>query len=222
MKRHHILLAVLGSVLLLAAFWMLLWQPKQEEIATVRADTDRIESQTAAVQVAITELRQVREDAPQIQAELVALRNIVPEGSELPSVLRQLQKAADDANLTLVSVVPSRPEAVTVEGGTEGLASISTAIDVQGGYYQIVDFLRRMEDPEISPRGLLINSASISGDPEEYPLIRVTLQGEVFAILPIIGNQPPAVTPPADEAEAADTEAESEGADVADGAEVEQ
>lgn len=223
MKRVHIVLAALASILLIAAFWMLLWQPKQEEIASVRAETERIEAQAAQVRVEIAALQQVREEAPQVQAELMALETIVPHESALPSMLRQLQKAADDSNLTLVSITPSRPTAVTAEGGTEGLAAISTAIDLEGGYFQIVDFLRRMEDPEISPRGLLINAVNVTGDPEEHPLLRVTLQGDVFAILPVIGDEAPVTPAPSDETEPADDEATTtDGAEAADGAEVDQ
>lgn len=222
MKRTQLLLVVLGVVLLLALFYMLLWSPRQDEIAGVRAETESLEAQTANVRAEIAALRAVRDEAPQIASELAALRSIVPSEPDLPSVLRQLQAAADEAGLIIGSITPARPVGVTAEGGPSGLASIATTVDIEGSYFQIVDFLRRLEDPAISPRGLLVNSLILSGDPDEYPVLRASLQGELFAILPVLDGAT-LDQPPTDDAAGGDVDVDvdvevEDGADAGAGA----
>lgn len=203
MKRTTLLLIVLGVILVLVAWYVLLFNPKLEEQQVVEDEIVALETQQAAVRGRIAELEGVREQAPQLQAELAATESLLPRDTALPSALRQLQQAADDSNATLVSVAPARP--VLVEG-SEDLYEINLSVEVRGTYFQIVDVLRRVEDPAISPRGVLWDSSAMTID--EYPTLVTVLSGRMFAVLP----QPPA--PPAEPDPDAEDLAEGDDADV--------
>lgn len=180
MKRSHVLLAVLGAALVVVAFWFLLLAPQRDDLAAVRAEIAAERDTQARLTSTINALREVRAEAPELEAELEAFRAVVPEGAEVPALLRMLVLAADEAGVTLQTVTPGRPS--PVGEATEGLSSIPLSIQAVGSYYQVVDFLRRIEDPRITARGVRWSTASLSR--ADYPELNASFSGEVFAVIP--------------------------------------
>lgn len=180
MRRTQLLLSAVAGILVIALFWFLLYQPKREALAEVEEQILAEEAVQAGLQTEINRLRSVRDEAPEVEAELAAAEAIVPRDAALPSALRQLQLAADEAGLVLSSVSTGRPTAV--DGAPEGLAGIDVTVQILGGYFQTVDFLRRVEDPAITPRGLVWLDAALAK--AEYPQLSVSLSGRIFVVLP--------------------------------------
>lgn len=196
MSRTVTLLVALGALLILILWYLLLWSPRADALETIEADIERVVGEQSLAQAQIARLQQVREEAPDLQAELAAGAALLPQEAAQPAALRQLQQAAADSGATLVSVSPGRPEAVVTEGGTAtDLYAMSLNLELRGAYFQIVDTLRRLEDPTISPRGFLWDNVSLSVD--EYPTLTVTVSGRMFSILeaPPAGPGPGAVAP---------------------------
>lgn len=191
MKRSHLLLSVLAVVLVVAMFTMLLYRPKRQELAEVQAAIQVEQDLQTQLRGDIERLKAVRDEAPQVEAELAAAEAIVPRDAALPAALRQLQVAADDSGAVLRSVTTARP--APVDGAGAGLSSIVVDVQLAGSYFQVVDFLRRVEDPAISPRGVRWTTASLVRD--EYPLLVTTVTGQLFAALPVAA--PPAPAEPA-------------------------
>lgn len=199
MKRMHLLLAGLVVVLLVVAFWVLLWQPQRDELAAIEVSIADEQAEQGRLAGSINRLRDVRRESPEIESELTAFESIVPEGSELPAALRQLQLAADESGVVLQTVSTGRPTGIP--DSIEGLSSISLSAQVVGEYFQVVDFLRRVEDPLITPRGVEWSAASLS--PTEYPELNVSLTGSLFAVI-TAPAPPPSEGEPADDAETDD------------------
>ena len=177
MTRIQALLTVLVSVLLIVLFWFLVYTPMQEDIEQLEAQTADEELRHQQLEARIESLRAVRQDAPETEAALAAARAIIPNESALPSALRQMQGAADDSGIVLSSVATARP---TPLDDDLDVHSITVSVQVTGTYFQTVDFLRRIEDPTITPRGVLWQSVSVSrGD--DYPELSVALSGSMFA-----------------------------------------
>lgn len=180
MKRQTVLLLALAAVLVVAMYWLLLFRPQQAELADVRAQVDAQVAQQAQLEAQLVRLRGVRADAPEVEADLVAVEAILPEDAALPALLRQLQSAADDAGVELETVTTTAPAPV-VDAATP-LSSVGVNLQIEGSYFQAVDFLRRIEDPAITPRGVLWDTATVTRD--DYPRLTVTLSGRVFAQVP--------------------------------------
>lgn len=192
MTRIQLVLAGLAAVLVVVLFWLLLWSPQGDEIDEVRAEIEDVEQEQATTQSRIDSLRSVRDDAPELEALLAAGNSVLPRDTALPSMLRQLQTAADESGATLSSVSPGRPQ--PVEEGEEGLAALSLSAQMEGSYFQVVDFLRRVEQAEITPRGITWSDLTMSVS--EYPELAVSLNGEMFALLP---DAPPPSEEPAED-----------------------
>ena len=208
MSRQVGLLAGLAVVLILVGFYFFAFKPRSEELVEVREQIDTAVAQQATLEAEIAALQAIRAEAPEIEAALATAESVIPRDLALPSALRQLQLAADDAGLSLETVAPGRPVASDLE--TPELATVTISVTLSGSYFQVVDFLRRVEDPTIIPRGIEWTSALLT--PSAYPTLSVVLSGEMYSLLPAPVPAPtetapdvPAATeaPPAPETEAA-------------------
>lgn len=225
MKRSQLILTVLAAVLLSALFFVLLYQPQREALAEVEAQIVLEQAQHVELQADISRLQTVREGAPEVEAELAVAGAIVPSEAALPGALRQLQLSSDESGLVLQSVTTGRP--VLVVGASGGLASIDVNVQVEGGYFQVIDFLRRIEDPSITPRGLTWSGLTASR--QEYPDLNISLSGRMYTLAPELEAAAPADpaagpegTEGAEGAETdADPDAEAEPTDGTDDAAVE-
>lgn len=193
MTRQTAMLSALGVILVLVLFYFFAFQPKSDELAVIREDTDAAIAEQATLEARISALQEVRLRAPEIEAALAAAESIIPRESALPSALRQLQLAADDSGVDLSTVSPGRP--AQVEGDVPELSVLTLSLAVEGSYFQLVDFLRRIEDASITPRGIQWNAGSIAA--ADYPRLAVSLSGEMYALL---------ATPPAPPEEPVGTE----------------
>lgn len=178
MTRQTTLLSVLAAVLVIALWWLFLYSPGQDELGRLEDEVAAAETETASLQQRVAALEAVRARAPETEAAIAQLFSIVPDDPALSGALRQIGAAAGDAGVELVSVTTPRP---VVVDELSGLYSISLNITASGSYFQVVDFLRRLEDPAITARGLVFNTMTIT--PAEYPLLSTAITGEMFAVL---------------------------------------
>ena len=208
MNRIAVLLTALGMVLVVALFFVVVFQPLREDLQEVEEQIAQEQSQQATLQQEIARLREVRESAPGVEAELAAAEAIVPRDAALPALIRQLQQAADESGMVLSSISTSRP-AELVEVAEAGLSSIELNSQLEGTYFQMVDFLRRIEDPAITPRGVTWASTTVSRDDEAYPDLQFNLSGLAYAVI-----EQPLPPEPDPEPEAEDDEDGDEDEDV--------
>lgn len=181
MNRSTVVLGVLGAVLLAVVFYFFAWKPKSDRIAEIDEEIATVQQETERLEQRVARLKEVRANAPEVEAEVVAAESIVPRDIAMPALLRQMQLAADESGADLATINAARP--VQVSDATPGLAEISITVQISGGYYQLVDFFRRVEDPAITARGAIWNNVSIAGG-EAYPTLNATVSGSVYSLLP--------------------------------------
>ena len=179
--KQWIALTVLGCIVISAAGWFLLVAPKRSDAAGLRNQADAQRATNSGLSQQIQMLKAQAKELPAKQAALAAVAAKIPDNPALPSLVRALTKAADDAGVELVSLSPSAPATVTAAvakssvvspsaqkpvstsnpavatpagspgtpatAGTAGsLSSIDIAINVVGGYFQVEQFLDRVEN----------------------------------------------------------------------------
>lgn len=206
MRNRAPLLGLLVVVLLAALFWFLLWQPRNEDLEEVRQQTVALETQRSSLQNEIRRLREVEANQVEIRAALSRLEEFIPSGPAQSTVVRQFQLAADAAGVEIESVSFTPPVLVVdaPETGTPGtsLAQITVDMTIEGGYFQVVDFFRRIE-VEV-PRAVLLGRAAIAEGPDGFPGLTATWGGNLFAVVPTgsIGTGPAPAAPQDDDADA--------------------
>lgn len=205
MRNRAPLFGVLAALLLGIAFYFLAYQPRNEDLEAVRAETAELESQRSTLTNEIRRLREIESREVEFRAALARLEEYIPTGIAQSSLIHHLQLSADQSGVTVDTVTfgaPEPAEEAPPTGTPETvLGSIPVSVTVEGGYFQMVDFLRRVEVDV--PRAVLIETLSVVEGEDKFPQLSTTWNGQLFAIIPDTAVAPET---PADQ----DTEAGAE------------
>lgn len=200
------LVAVGVAVLVGLAFVFLLYQPLAQEEAAVLAETAQLQGQQAGLSAQIAELEQIESNEARIRELLAQLEELIPSEVAQPRALEELQAAADTAGVSIRSVnfsdpIPAVP-AVPAPNNSQ-LGVITTTMVLEGGYFQAVDFLRRLELE--GPRAVLTQNVAVTEGEETFPSLSTTWTGQLFALIPadaVAGAAAPVPVPGASPSEA--------------------
>ncbi len=169
--RQLWLLTALGSLAALAGGYFLLVSPQANEAAKLRGDTESQQQANNKLRSQIQMLNRQKKDLPAQQAELAKFATKVPNNPAMPSLIRSVSDAADNAGVELRSLSPATPVLVsdTAAKGTPttaattapygmALAQIPISIQVVGNYSQISQFLSEVEG---LPRAFLVSGLNV-------------------------------------------------------------
>lgn len=217
MTRRAPLLVVAAAILLTAAWWYLLYQPRRVEQADLIDQTAQLETERGQLQSQIVVLREVEDNEADYRSQLARLREYIPEDPGQPAALEALQQAADSSGVAITQLTFADPELVEEAPETNeeltALARIPTLMTVTGGYFQIVDLLRRIEVD--FARAVKVSAVTMTEETEQsFPELTVATTGHIFAVLPVTDgaeNDAEVLGPDGEPVEAA-TEAAAEGA----------
>ncbi len=153
------LVAVLASILVLAFGYFLLIGPKKGAIDKKQKEVEAAEQKVQAEKATYRELLNIKNRSAEYEQKLAYLQSIIPQDPELPSLIRNIQAAADPgsgAGLPWLSFTPS--DITAGEKGT-GYSTYSFSMTVGGFYDEVVDLVYRMER---FPRAVVIDSINIT------------------------------------------------------------
>ena len=165
-RRQELILAAVGALLVLAAATLLLIRPTRQATAEARADRDAAVAESQSLRDQIKALEAIKPKEAELKAQAEQAKAEFPATPALPGLVDALQDAAGLAGVELGTVAPATPKASTVN---PLLAEITTTVNVNGGYFEIQDFLVRLEnlvkgsDPgRVAPRSVLVQSVNLS------------------------------------------------------------
>lgn len=127
-------LVALGA---LGLFYMYVWSPKQEQLATIDAHVTSLDSLNEEVkrEVAHGNVAQVKRQADELARQLDVLHRLVPTANEVPALLEQVSTASRLVGLEIAEVIP--------EGVTAGdqFDTYKYKLGVSGPYHRLAQFL---------------------------------------------------------------------------------
>jgi Tfp pilus assembly protein PilO len=169
-RRRELILAAVGAAVVLIAGTLLLVRPTRQATADARAERDTAISEGQALRDQIKALEALKPREAELRAKTSLARDEFPATPALPALVDALQDAASLSGVDLGTVAPTTPKASTA---SPLLAEITTTVNVSGGYFEIQDFLVRLEnlvkgtDPgRIEPRSVLIESVNLTSASE--------------------------------------------------------
>jgi Tfp pilus assembly protein PilO len=169
-------LLVAGVVLALVAGWFLVVSPK-------RSEAKKLQDQIGEVQAQI-EVRETDRNHPQAAArpairvaDLFELSRAMPDRADVPGVLLQLSRVAEETGVVFDSVSPHDPVS---QGAYQ---EIDFDLVFEGRFYDLSDFLYRLRnlvgvhDGVLNATGRLFTVGSISFDQgsRQFPQVKATL-----------------------------------------------
>jgi Tfp pilus assembly protein PilO len=170
-RRQELVLAAVGALLVLAVATLLLIRPTRQATAEARADRDAAVADSQSLRDQIKALEALKPKEAELKAQAGQAKAEFPATPALPGLVDALQDAASLSGVELGTVAPSTPKASTVNST---LAEITTTVGVNGGYFEIQDFLVRLEnlvkgsDPaRVAPRSVLVESVNLTTGSDE-------------------------------------------------------
>jgi Tfp pilus assembly protein PilO len=188
-NRRPLVLTAVAGVLVVAVWWFFVWSPKQDSLSKAREGRTAAESQTSQLRTKLAQLEVIDEQGPQTDAELTRLAGYVPKDPQLAAFMLTANDLAVQSGIDWISVTPGVPTA-SEEGGP---SSIALQIEVQGTFFETLDYLHRLEkmprlvitdELKLSPMSNETASEDGSTTPSNNPTISAAITARMFVQAP--------------------------------------
>jgi Tfp pilus assembly protein PilO len=138
--KHKVLLISLGFILVCSAAYFGAIRPQRMAITTMKA-----QYQTERQRVkAITDYVRTNPDPDQhladVHSKVAVVDRMLPNTGDIGAFLLQLQAAAKQSNVQLSQVRPGQAS------NMNNLGNIPVELKIKGSYFQVLDFLRLLEN----------------------------------------------------------------------------
>ena len=137
--RDRKLLMALVPIIVLGAYWFLLLSPKMKEADTAAAEVTTQEDRRDAAQTALNQATASQTDFAADYGEVVRLGKAIPAQVDMPSLLVQLDRAAEGTDITFTKIATGErtiatpaPAAPADPGAEPGAESTTTPTDAGG------------------------------------------------------------------------------------------
>jgi Tfp pilus assembly protein PilO len=190
--RRNILILAVAVVVLTVVFFFILWNPQTSRIDEARQRADTEEQNVNTLRVELARLQALQKDAPALREQAAKFEAAMPSDPHLAEFILMVQDAANASGIDWVSVSPTPPAA----GTTQGVSVIAIQMNVNGGYFQVQDFLVRLESLE---RAVKIGTVNLGPGPGGLPQLAISLAMQMFVSTPgqaALGGTAPAQPAP--------------------------
>lgn len=136
---QKLIIAVVLIAVVAAAVFFALILPEYQKMASLDDDIAASEAEIDSARAQLEQRQAVKARSPQIEAELLALANELPENPEMPSLIIELQDTVNTSGMEFVSIQPREPE--VRDGGYIAIPSEMVAV---GTWQDCVDLLQRL------------------------------------------------------------------------------
>ena len=195
---------VIGGVLVYAlVFWFLLVSPKRAEASALKEEVAALEITVANARIAATP-RSNPDTAPIAVADIFRLAKAMPSVPDMPGILLELDRIAEETGVEFQSVAPATSVVVS------DFQTVPITLAFDGNFYELSDFLFRLRtlvgvragELRASGRLFAVESISFAESPKGFPELGATLSIVAYVYgtdVPASAGAPPeATTPPAD------------------------
>jgi type IV pilus assembly protein PilO len=148
-RKMRMLLAGLALVAIIAVAWMFLISPLRSDIADTNASITEQQQKLSQAQAKLAAAQTTRAEGQKNQARLMELAKMVPQSTQVPSLLVEIQDLADQSGINFLSVSPGEPSEAT------GFKIIPLSLSFTGTYFDLSDFAYRVEQLVAAPGRLL-------------------------------------------------------------------
>ncbi|MGZ5318982.1 MAG: type 4a pilus biogenesis protein PilO [Actinomycetota bacterium] len=139
-KRGPIVAGAGAAVLvLLLVFFLVL--PKMSQVTEAQDTLASAESEQTSLESQLQALQQAEIEAPEARKTIEDVDRKIPLIADLPGMILQLNGAATQASVSLLTITPATP----VADPTTGLSSINVSVTAEGSYFAITEFLFNIE-----------------------------------------------------------------------------
>ena len=155
-SRRIMLGAGAALVVLVLAWYMLLWGPQGGRADDADARRDVAAGTNMQLEANVARLQAGQAALPGLQADLETLRTAVPDTPNLAQFILDANDAATASGVDFLAIAPTPP----AENPDPSLPpEIDLNISVNGGYFQVMDYLNRLND---LPRLVVVDTVALT------------------------------------------------------------
>jgi Tfp pilus assembly protein PilO len=163
---------------IVAGGWFLALSPQKSKVSDLQDQTAQQQDANTKLRSQIALLKKQQSQIPAEQARIAQIKNRIPESPQLTNYVRTLTSLAAATHVELVSIAPAAPTQVklanaqqqqpapsgaatnagTATAAAPNLSTISVDINVVGDYYNVQQFLSKLEDTN---RATIVSSVSL-------------------------------------------------------------
>ena len=180
-SRKFIIIAAVIAVVVVAAWFLVLYKPQTGKLAAARDEIDKAGVEQTQLESELVEMKKLLEKAPEIDAALADAQSTIPDEADLQTFIRDTHTIAEESGVDWVSVSPGAPS----DGGA-GVSTISVSIEFTSSFFSAIDFVDKMTSEQ--RRAVTITSMNMASAPEG---VTVQLNGAIYMATPA-GSESPA------------------------------
>lgn len=175
---------ILVAISALVLFFAIL--PMFDQAAQMDAKIAEFDQQIMSEKALVERRLSAKSQAAQTDVNLINLANQVPESPDLPTLIINLQDAANSSGLVFAQISPQPPEAVAgADGQPVGYSAIPVNMRLEGEWADLIEYVRRLSK---FPRGLRITSATFTNvdatdDRERYVEAQVNIEVYTMSVI---------------------------------------
>lgn len=208
--RDRIVILVIVAAVAIAGSWLFVIQPKRDQASKLGSQVSAAQSQLSSANSELAQAESARGTFDSDYAELVRLGEAVPADDNVPSLIYEIQSAANAASvdfrsLTLSSTSGSGSSTSSSSSSSSSASSAATlppgvsvgpagfpaeqfSFSFSGDFFHLANFFDRLErfvvanNNSISVRGRLmtLNAINLSAGPKGFPQITATVSATTF------------------------------------------
>lgn len=148
-RKIRLVLSGVALVVIVAMAWFFLITPLRASMAETNSAITAESTKLAAAQAKLAQAEVTRAEGQKNQARLLELAKMVPDSSQVPSLLVQIQDLADQSGIKFKSVSPGDPKE------SDGFQIVPLTLEFSGSYFNLKDFAYRVEQLVAGPGRLL-------------------------------------------------------------------
>jgi Tfp pilus assembly protein PilO len=171
-----VVFGVLLTVVVVLIWNIAIFSPRGNKLNDAKKQAQTAQNLEPGLQATLARLKQISQNGPEIAAQLDKLNAAVPASPDLDGFILSANQIAVQAGIDWLSVSPS-----VVQAGTTGPSVIPLSVQIKGGFFQVLDYLNRLED---MGRLVIVDSinttASTPAGTTGPPTLSVTLTGRMF------------------------------------------
>ncbi len=153
MKARIVAVGVLLVVVVVIAWNAILFGPAGDKLDTAKARNATAQQAKTQLEAQLKSLRDIANHGPEFQAKIEKYNNAIPVKADLEGFIRTADDLKLKAGVDWVSIQPAAP------AGGNGPSEIRMQIVISGGFYQVLDYLNRLEG---IPRIVVIDGINVT------------------------------------------------------------
>lgn len=174
-QRIVIVIGAVVAVVLVAAWALLLYKPQSDKLAEVQRQVEAEKAQETALQAQLVKLNDLKEQEPEIDAQLSRAKSLIPDAPDLANYIREANRVATESGVDWLKISAAEPQA------SAEMTTVALDLEMTGKYFTIVDYLTRVQELSRAVRFDTIQISTGSTEDGSAGPLSVKVSGRMFS-----------------------------------------